>query len=138
YPGEGSWQAEQRSQIDRLVALIAEKAPAGAPVVVLGDLNAGPALSGIAGEAPENYAVLPASGLAVPYVDAPAPECTFCADNPLVGGADDDQSVLIDHVMVRGLRSTGVDRVLDQPVLIGTSESRLSDHYGVKVALAAP
>jgi endonuclease/exonuclease/phosphatase family metal-dependent hydrolase len=137
YPGEGSWAAEQRAQIERLVALIAEKVPTGEPVVVLGDLNTGPAGPGFAAEVPENFALLPAAGLAVPYVDAaPDPACTFCAENPLVGGADDDVSVLIDHVLTRSLEATEVARVLDQPVTVGTGESRLSDHYGVAVTLA--
>jgi endonuclease/exonuclease/phosphatase family metal-dependent hydrolase len=138
YPGDGTWEAEQRAQIERLLALIEEKVPAGEPVVVLGDLNTGPELAGIAGEVPENFSLLPASGLVVPYVEAvPDPGCTFCAENPLVGGADDDESVLIDHVLVRGLRPTSVDRIFDEPVPVAGTDSRLSDHYAVMVTFAA-
>jgi endonuclease/exonuclease/phosphatase family metal-dependent hydrolase len=138
YPGEGTWAAEQRAQIEQLLALIEAKAPAGAPVVVLGDLNTGPELPGIVGEVPENFALLPGSGLGVPYVESvPDPGCTFCTENPLVGGADDDQSVLIDHVLVRGLRATAVDRIFDHVVPVAGTDSRLSDHYGVEVTLVA-
>lgn len=137
YPGEGTWEAEQRAQIERLLALVEERVPPGEPVVVLGDLNTGPALPGLAAEAPENFALLTASGLEAPYLESARPECTFCADNPLVGGADDDESVVIDHVLVAGLAGSATDRALDDPVTIGTTESRLSDHYGVAVTLLA-
>jgi endonuclease/exonuclease/phosphatase family metal-dependent hydrolase len=135
YPGPGSWEEEQRAQIETLLGLIAEKAPPGTPVVVLGDLNTGPALAGIAGEAPDNFALLLAAGLLAPYVDQPGARCTFCADNPLVGGADDDESVLIDHVLVRDLEAVSVARVLDEPLTVGTVTAPLSDHYGVAVTL---
>jgi endonuclease/exonuclease/phosphatase family metal-dependent hydrolase len=140
YPGEGTWEGEQRAQIERMLALIDERVPDGEPVVLLGDLNTGPAVPGdpgIAAEVPDNFALLPAAGLDAPYLDAspPEPRCTFCADNPLVGGADDDFSVLIDHVLTRGLEASAARRVLDEPVTVGTAESRLSDHYGVEVSL---
>jgi endonuclease/exonuclease/phosphatase family metal-dependent hydrolase len=137
FPGEGSWEAEQRAQIERLLALIEERVPTGEPVVVLGDLNTGPALPGVAAEAADNFELLRAAGLAAPYVDSPPqPACTFCAENPLVGGTDDDDSVLIDHVLVGGLEATAVARILDQPVTVGATESRLSDHYGVEVTVS--
>jgi endonuclease/exonuclease/phosphatase family metal-dependent hydrolase len=53
-----------------------------------------------------------------------------------VGGTDDDVSVLIDHVLVGGLEATAVARILDQPVTVGATESRLSDHYGVEVTVS--
>jgi endonuclease/exonuclease/phosphatase family metal-dependent hydrolase len=137
FPGEGSWEAEQRAQIERLLALIEARVPAGEPVVVLGDLNTGPALPGVAAEAADNFELLRAAGLVAPYVDSPPqPACTFCAENPLVGGTDDDDSVLIDHVLVSGLEATAVARILDQPIAVGTTESRLSDHYGVEVTVS--
>jgi endonuclease/exonuclease/phosphatase family metal-dependent hydrolase len=136
YPGVGTWAGEQRDQIERLLALIAERVPAGEPVLVLGDLNTGPELPGIVGEVPENFSLLTATDLVAPYVEAlPEPGCTFCADNPLVGGADDDESVVIDHVLVRGLQASAARRIFDQPVPVAGTDARLSDHYGVLVTL---
>lgn len=83
---------------------------------------------------------VPGAGFSNPYVERDDPPCTFCADNPLVGGADDDASVIIDHVLVCDLPgSTSAERILDEPITVdgpdGPTESRLSDHYGVVVEL---
>lgn len=139
YPGEGSWAEEQADQIRRLLELVDEQVPDGAPVVILGDLNTGPAAGSLAAESPENYQLLADAGFTNPYVDD-APVCTFCADNPLVGGADDDASVVIDHVLVRDLPgTTDAERVLDEEITVegadGPVASRISDHYGVLVTV---
>jgi endonuclease/exonuclease/phosphatase family metal-dependent hydrolase len=142
YPGDGSWEAEQARQIRRLLRLVDEAVPAGDPVVVMGDLNTGPPAGDMPGEVAENYQVLADAGFESPYLDDD-PACTYCADNPLVGGADDDASVVIDHVLVRDLDgSVSVERVLDDEITVdrGGDEvrTRLSDHYGVALTITPP
>ena len=141
YPGEGTWAEEQAAQIRRLLELVEETAEDGAPVVIMGDLNTGPSTGSLGGEVPENYQLLIDAGFASPYLDAADPACTFCADNPLVGGADDDASVVIDHILVRDLPGTAeAERVLDAEITVegpeGPTRSRLSDHYGVMISVA--
>lgn len=139
YPGPaGSWEAEQRAQIDAMLAYVAEKAGTE-PAVILGDLNTGPALDGIAGELPANYAVFSDSGWEAPFVSG-TPACTFCGDNPLVGNPGDPKNtVLIDHVLFKNRPggSLSSSRVLDQDVTISVegadTTTKLSDHYGVSV-----
>lgn len=141
YPrDEGSWAEEQAAQIEAMRRFVDERAGAGGGTILLGDFNTGPAVGELAAEVPGNYEALVA-GFANPYLDAADPACTFCADNPLVGGADDDDSVVIDHVLVRDLAGEVVatERILDEPVDIeteaGTVTSAYSDHYGVSATV---
>jgi endonuclease/exonuclease/phosphatase family metal-dependent hydrolase len=145
YAGKAaSWGAEQGAQIDVMTAWVAERATAHAGLaVVLGDTNCGPAHDpGVTAAFPENHAKFAAAGWADPYGDDPATPCTFCGANPLVG---DDTSELIDHAFVVGAVPTTeyeATRVLDQPVTLTIGgapvESRLSDHYGVRVVVRPP
>jgi endonuclease/exonuclease/phosphatase family metal-dependent hydrolase len=143
FPGDGSWEQEQIDQIEALLAFVGEKVGEGEPVLVLGDLNTGPAAGGVAAEQPEHYARFEAAGFLNPYTAGDAAECTFCADNLLVGGgADHEDSGIIDHVLVRGL-DTGASyqaarfmtETIDIEVDGETVTTQYSDHYGVLVEI---
>lgn len=142
YPGEAeSWEAEQAAQIDAMRLFINEHAGAGGGVVLMGDFNTGPAIGDLAGEVPDNYAAL-VSGYDNPYLEQASPACTFCAENPLVGGADDDDSVAIDHVLLRDLPGEVVstERILTEPVTVqgadGPVPTAYSDHFGVAATVS--
>lgn len=135
----GSWGEEQGAQIDEMLTWIDEKATSDNDlVIVAGDLNCGPTVGeAITAEHPENHARFAAAAFRDPYADDAGAICSWCGDNPLVGGGD---STILDHVLVRGEAATDPVRVLDQPVEIqeGAVQTRLSDHYGVKVTFALP
>ncbi|NNE73995.1 MAG: hypothetical protein HKN26_10040, partial [Acidimicrobiales bacterium] len=84
YPGEGTWEDEQASQIEAILTFIDGLVVPGEPVVLLGDFNTGPAGDGYEAEIPANYEQLAAAFPLNPYVAGDA-RCTFCGDNPLVG-----------------------------------------------------
>jgi endonuclease/exonuclease/phosphatase family metal-dependent hydrolase len=134
-----SWGDEQGAQADALVQWI--EAEREAVVVVLtGDLNCGPAIGDdIAAEHAENYDKFTAASYVDPYAASAGVTCTWCGDNPLVGGG---ASSVIDHVLVRGSGfQAEAERVLDTPVTLpGPPEvqTRLSDHYGVSVTVTVP
>jgi endonuclease/exonuclease/phosphatase family metal-dependent hydrolase len=136
----GSWEAEQRAQIDAMRAWIDEKAGDG-KVIVMGDFNTGPAVGDrVLAEVPENYDALIA-GYDPTYSGQDDAACTFCGDNDLVTGVDRDKSVLLDHVLIRGFEgaSTQGDIILDQGITLdieGMSvPAALSVHYGVRVRI---
>lgn len=143
HPGEadgGTWEAEQRAQIEAMRAWIDEKAGDG-KVIVMGDFNTGPAVADrVLAEVPDNYEALIA-GFDPTYSGQDDADCTFCGDNPLVTGVDRDKSVLLDHVLIRGFAgasSTGAV-ILDQQITLDIDgmpvEAALSDHYGVQVRI---
>ena len=141
YPrDEGDWQQEQLDQIEALLDLTDQ---GGERRVLLGDLNTGPGLDDIRPEAPEGYSLLQADGWDIPYVSLDG-RCTFCADNPLLIGPDDDDNRLIDHVMVSGFEGEyAATRIIDGEVTASScgpdlSTSAVSDHYGVSVTVQAP
>ena len=133
-----SWEAEQLAQIEAMRAFVDEKAGSG-QVVVMGDFNCGPESAGAEAELPANFTALTA-GYDTTFATADAP-CTFCGDNPLVGGVDRDHSVLLDHVLLRGFtgKTTTSARIIDQAITLevdGMSvDSAVSDHYGVQVEI---
>lgn len=136
----GSWEAEQRTQINEMRAWIDQKA-AGGKVVVMGDFNTGPAVGDtVLAEVPENYELL-IEGYDPTYSAQPDAECSFCGDNGLVTGVDRDKSVLLDHVLIRGFDGASVqgEIILDQAITLdidGMSvPASLSDHYGVQVRI---
>lgn len=142
YPeATGSWAAEQAVQITELLAWVGEKAGADGKVLLMGDMNTGPKGNSYVAEVPENYTQLLSTGLSNVYIQDGSEACTFCEDNLLVeDSADDDTSVVIDHLLVRGLTGTA-ERVLDGTIVIESEgkevETSLSDHYGLKATLAA-
>lgn len=139
YPGTGSWELEQRAQIEALIAFVDSKTLPEDRVVLLGDLNTGPGFGDIAPEAETNYAVLLSRFPNNPYIeDTEVPLCTFCPDNPLV--ADDDSPVIIDHILMRNLDSDeSAERILVGEIQVdvdGTPvTTALSDHYGIRAGL---
>lgn len=143
HPGEadgGSWEAEQRTQINEMRAWVDQKAGDG-KVVLMGDFNTGPAVGdAVLAEVPENYELL-VEGYDATYTAQADAACTFCGDNGLVTGVDRDKSVLLDHVLIRGFgdASTQGEIILDQAITLdieGMSvPASLSDHYGVQVLI---
>jgi len=143
YPGSfGSWEEEQAAQIDELLTFVDDKAGDDGLVMVMGDFNTGPdGGDAYSAEVPDNYNKLVGGGLGNPYTLTPGHQCTYCADNPIVahGNADDEDSVVIDHILIRGFTSGAgnADRILDDPIEVDncgeTITSAYSDHYGVRL-----
>jgi endonuclease/exonuclease/phosphatase family metal-dependent hydrolase len=137
----GSWEEEQTQQIADLRAFIESKAGADGQVVLMGDMNCGPAGPNFVADTESSYQLL-AGGLTNPYADNPNSRCTFCDDNPLTG-SDHDDSVAIDHILLGNVAgSVSSARILDDPVTVNycsaDNEVRYSDHYGVKVTIEQP
>jgi len=140
YPGEGTWEEEQATQISEMLTWIDGQLAEGEPVVLMGDMNNGPAVGDVAGDLEANYAMFTDAGFSNPYADGGDAACTFCPDNPI---NDTSTGVLIDHVLVRdlteGTTAAGA-RVLDGAIELTVDdepvEAALSDHYGVTVTLS--
>lgn len=141
HPAGRRWSEEHAEEVGELLAYV-EETSRGRPVLLLGDLNTGPALGPrIQARAAEQYARFLAAGFSNPYA-GPGAECTYCFDNPLRGGAG-TRGTLIDHALLRGvaaaakpspfLRRLGELDVGGRPVRSG-----LSDHFGVAVSLERP
>lgn len=145
FPREGTgvaierWAAEQLDQISELTGWIDEVG--GERKILLGDLNTGPGTDDAIADAPAGYESLVAAGWEVPYVALDG-RCTFCDDNPLIAGPDDDTGRLIDHVMLKGpIEAESATRILEQDVsadscYVDLSTTALSDHYGVSAVLS--
>jgi endonuclease/exonuclease/phosphatase family metal-dependent hydrolase len=129
---EHDWKAEQRTQIEELLAFIAEKAPSG-PVVLLGDLNTGPRTDSLTGEWPDHYALFAENGFSCA---APAPAaCTYCPENTF-RDADATSARQIDHILVKALEVRDHNRLFTEPVTIaGGVTTHLSDHYGLRATV---
>lgn len=134
-----SWDAEQKQQIADLLTMIDEKAGADGLVLLMGDMNNGPAGEGYAGDNAGNYQLFLDAGFANPYTARGDEPCTYCETNPLVGGTDDTKSVVIDHVLLKGFgdATATAERFLDGEITVDICEeevtSAYSDHYGVSV-----
>lgn len=142
----GSWAEEQAAQIDELIAFVNAKAGSGGKVLVLGDMNTGPAGKTYSAEVPANYAKFAAAGLADAYIRDGNEPCTFCGTNPLVG--EGTPSVVIDHILTRGLTASA-HRIMESTVNVsvttpacggnpGKTETVLtaySDHYGLQATI---
>jgi endonuclease/exonuclease/phosphatase family metal-dependent hydrolase len=127
---EHDWKGLQRTQIDELLAFVAEKAPSG-PIVLMGDLNTGPSTETFSGVWEDNYALLGSNGFTCAAPEA----CTDCADNTFI--SDDSTPKLIDHILVKNLKVLDAQRLFTEPVTIGglTEPTHLSDHYGLGATL---
>ena len=146
FPDEGSWEAEQAAQIDQLIAFVNQKAGNDGKVLVLGDMNTGPAGKNYSAEVAANYVKFAAGGFTDVYIKDGNEQCTFCSTNPLVG--EGTPSVVIDHVFTRNLTGSA-SRVLEGTVNVsvttpacgGTPEktetvtTAYSDHYGLQATL---
>jgi endonuclease/exonuclease/phosphatase family metal-dependent hydrolase len=140
HPRGGSWVRHQSRQMDELVRFVERKAPADALVLVLGDLNAGPAAGSVASaRSVAQYQRLLDRGFHNPYLERGAARCTHCTANPVAGGQGTGGSI-IDHVLVRGpAHALRAERIFDEPLVLDVGGKRvrtaLSDHYGVLVEL---
>lgn len=141
HPGRSTWQRDQSVQVDALLAYIEKKAGRGAPVVLLGDLNTGPAIGPhIAPSLPSHYDRFTVSGFLNPYAAQRDVRCTYCFDNPLEGGGG-TRGLLIDHVLLRGFDGDVAGAQImrsDLKVDVGGRlvRSGYSDHYGIIVTLS--
>lgn len=138
----GSWQGERLQQISRFLAWVDETRAPDGTAVLLGDMNCGPETALAHSASPDAYARFVAAGFEDPYVEADG-RCTFCANNPLNGSAQDrDEGALLDHVLFSGLSADSprtASRILDQLIEIEAGGAALqtaySDHYGVQVSV---
>jgi endonuclease/exonuclease/phosphatase family metal-dependent hydrolase len=134
-----SWSSEHEREVSDLLAWMERKAQGG-PIVLLGDLNTGPALGRAAhARAPKQYERFLQAGFQNAYVETPTAACTFCNSNLVSGGAGRGGS-LIDHVLLRGTLATSrVWRELDAPLELSVGQRRikthLSDHYALVAEL---
>ncbi|WP_044249127.1 endonuclease/exonuclease/phosphatase family protein [Chondromyces apiculatus] len=137
HPAGGSWTADQRREIEALLAYVERKVPRGEPIVLLGDLNTGPAAApSVSARLPGHFQRLIAWGFVDPSGVSGPPNCTYCSDNPLSGGQGTRGS-LIDHVLLRGLSGASHRDLLRRPLDVQVRGKRVrtgfSDHYGVVV-----
>ncbi len=139
YPrDEGSWTAEQLTEVNEMVAWIDQTATTDR-VVLMGDMNNGPQTDDADAEEIDNYAPLRDGRFRNPYVNQDG-RCTFCPENDISSVDSDATGKLIDHVFIDGFDEvTHVNRVLDQDIDIGTCGATVrgaySDHYGVSVTV---
>jgi endonuclease/exonuclease/phosphatase family metal-dependent hydrolase len=142
---EGSyetWEGENTAHVQAAIDWIDEKTDRDSQVILLGDLNTGPALPAddILPEVAESYAQLPEADFDDPFLDGPNATCTFCTSNALVRQEDTGVGAAIDHIMTRGIDArVTAERILDEPVSVSGDEDAgtpdelpLSDHYGVE------
>lgn len=131
----GSWEGEHASQVELLAEAVRAYASDGLPVIVLGDLNMGPAVGSSVAMLEDQYRQLLDAGLSNPYAEGSNALCTDCADNTFHAASPDYPDGLIDHVLVGRFPAhhTAVSRVLDTPVSFGDFTYDLSDHYGVRL-----
>ncbi|MDX9999792.1 MAG: hypothetical protein RBU30_00710 [Polyangia bacterium] len=136
---EGSWTEEQAAQVTEMRAWVDQKAGTSGKVILLGDFNCGPGGQGFVPEIEANYDALSA-GYTNVYFGMSGATCTFCDENPLNGGIDHGESVLIDHVLLRGFAANSIaERILTEDISFTVDASniqtKLSDHYGVRAIL---
>lgn len=139
YPrDEGSWESEQGDQVALLAGLLAD---APDPVMVLGDLNNGPATNDADAEFEAHFQLLLDAGLEAPYVDLDG-SCTFCPENALSSVDSSETGELIDHILIRGFDpelALSARRELDQAMSVESCGAPIdgahSDHFGVSVVI---
>ena len=136
----GSWDGEHRRETEQLLDFVQAKAGNSEPVLVLGDLNTGPASNDGQAVLADDFALLLASGLTDPYLDGGQPQCSECNDNTLRPA--DSSNDLIDHLLIKRFpkSSARVTRKFSAPVSLSSSgsdaaPSHLSDHYGLRLDL---
>lgn len=140
YPHEeGSWTEEQAAQITAMRAWVDQKAGTSSKVILLGDFNCGPGGQGFVPEIEANYDALQV-GYTNVYPGMTGATCSFCDSNPLNGGIDHGESVLIDHVLLRGFAAdAAAELIFTEDITLtvdaSTFQTKLSDHYGVRAVL---
>jgi endonuclease/exonuclease/phosphatase family metal-dependent hydrolase len=141
YPDGGlysSYEQEQAAQIEAINTYIGQTAQTD-NVVLMGDMNNGPAVGDLSAGFPQNYAKFIDAGYSNAYVEQSGPLCTYCGSNTLNDG---DGKRAIDHVLTNFTTEVDVaatERILDQTQTISTEdgdqELHLSDHFGVETTL---
>ncbi len=137
YPGGTyeSYEEEQAAQIAELLDFVNDTSTTG-NVVVMGDMNTGPAAGDNEAEFPANYNLFIDADFASPYAEQDAPDCTFCAENTLTDAEASDN--LIDHIFLQltlDAEVVNVERAYDETQEIDGEQMNLSDHYGVRVTV---
>lgn len=143
YPGDtfAGYKEEQAAQIDAMLSWIDETASTD-NIVLMGDMNTGPAKAGLTAEFPNNFKMLANKGYQNPYLDKDAPACTYCGDNTL---NNNDANQVIDQVFLgftTPISIVSAERAYTNPVDIedengDTISTNLSDHYGLRVTVSA-
>lgn len=136
----GSWDGEHAYQIAQLLGFVSAKASGQHPVLLLGDLNTGPASAGpppIQAELPLDYQLLLGAGFGSAVA---SPKCTLCSDNVLRNGSS--RETWLDHALIRGFPgAVTAERALIQTFQLGAAPNtlamNLSDHYGLRVRLGS-
>ncbi|MCA9581356.1 MAG: endonuclease/exonuclease/phosphatase family protein [Myxococcales bacterium] len=135
----GSWELEQKKQVQIMLDFIEQKAGETGTVILAGDLNSGPAAEGFLAELPENYALYAEAGLRDPYADEGKPLCTYCDENLLNSDLAAGEGGLIDHVMLPETLEGTAERLLTGTVDITFEGEPLttsySDHYGIRMVV---
>jgi endonuclease/exonuclease/phosphatase family metal-dependent hydrolase len=140
----GDWEGENAAHVEALVDFVDEKAGDDGKVIVLGDLNTGPAGKDISASVPENYAKLPEAGFENAFLSGANAACTYCSENTLVVSDDAAADATIDHILTRNVEDVSVERIFDAAVEIeipaedGETTTRslnLSDHYGLSAVV---
>lgn len=137
-----SYEEEQAAQIDAINEYIGQTAQTD-NIVLMGDMNNGPAVGNLSASFPENYAKFGEAGFSNAYLDQEDPQCTYCGSNSLNEG---DGQIAIDHVLTNFMtevEASSTVRILDETQTITTDEEgdlelHLSDHYGVETTLTLP
>ena len=133
YNGEYlDYESENAAQVERVMALMTtENTPA--VKVLLGDFNNGPAVGDLSAELPENFSLFTENGWRSDNVEGDVPECTWCADNLITGGALLPMKRLITSWFTGHTHSS--NRFLIESVEVTRDEmmfmTSYSDHYGV-------
>lgn len=136
----GSWNGEHAYQVAQLLGFVSARASGQHPVLLLGDLNTGPASAGpppIQAELPLDYQLLLGAGFDSAMA---SPQCTLCSDNALRSG--NSRETWLDHALIRGFPGAVLaERALTQTFELGTAPNtlamNLSDHYGLRVRLSS-
>ncbi|MDZ4065121.1 MAG: endonuclease/exonuclease/phosphatase family protein, partial [Coriobacteriia bacterium] len=146
--GPEGWAAEQKLQVEKLIAYVS-KHSAGRRAVVLGDFNTGHEYRVndrmvMRAEGEEAISLLEShfeEALVPDYV----PACTFCSSNPLTLLTKEWESAWVDHIFLQGIPKEAVIssmRTLEEEVVsvgvTGTAEELkvpVSDHYGMRTVV---
>lgn len=130
YTGKSeSWEKENLAQTQRLIKKTANASKA----IIMGDFNCGLESSNTQAELPTSCMALSA---AFKDPGAGLDQCTYCSDNALNSGKQDN---FIDHIFIRGLEAESAEVVRKESIQIktknGVIKTNLSDHYGLRVSL---
>jgi endonuclease/exonuclease/phosphatase family metal-dependent hydrolase len=142
-PRDRSWAELHSLEVAALFQWIDVKSDIRHPILLIGDLNAGPSAG------PWNRAILPrdyerivAYGFVNAYTTSTDASCTFCDENPLNGGKG-PSGAIIDHILVKNFTgAVRVEPILREPITLRLNGKAVtaaySDHYGLLATLENP